>query len=519
MLGLHFGAMGRAVYLAEEMAVLYPGKEVFTPDVLAVVGVPQPEDDERMAWVVADEGRGLDLVLEVLHRGDRKKDLVDNVERYADLGIPEYFVYDRAQQRIRGHRLPAPGAKRYVPILPQGGLYSSTVLGIELAVEGGTLRFFYNLSELIGSGDLIRRLTAMVDDQGAKADQAAAEAEAKLAQAEARADKATQAMAALRAGILAALDARGLAATGALRESVLSCDAPETLQRWLLRALSASRAEDIHAAEPPSLPASLLAGGVALICGALAAGARAEPSPVRFGWVRGRGADTCPSRREIADQIAERLGRSPFTEGAARSIDAVVTRSEAGWRAEIYVREQDGAPAGARELTSEAPDCGPLASACVLAIALAIDPEAVTRPPPPPVPRGPSAPPPPPAIVEVLPAPLPAPLPAIPAGETPAIANSDGRVGDRAARRRRARAPARTGRGVLARGARGGRAIAQITARRCGCPRCARATATSPSGSRPSRSARAWTSPAARGSISPRAARSGEARCTRSSTT
>jgi acyl-CoA reductase-like NAD-dependent aldehyde dehydrogenase len=62
-LGLHFGAIGRAMYLAEEMAVLYPGEPVFTPDVLAVVDVIEPEDDPRMAWVVADEGKGLDLVL------------------------------------------------------------------------------------------------------------------------------------------------------------------------------------------------------------------------------------------------------------------------------------------------------------------------------------------------------------------------------------------------------------------------------------------------------------------------
>src|SRR5690348_7522760 len=71
MLGLHFGALGRVIYLAEEMAVVYPGKEPFTPDVLAVLDVPETENDERMAWVVADEGKGIDLVLEVLHHGDR----------------------------------------------------------------------------------------------------------------------------------------------------------------------------------------------------------------------------------------------------------------------------------------------------------------------------------------------------------------------------------------------------------------------------------------------------------------
>jgi hypothetical protein len=137
----------------------------------------------------------------------------------------------------------------------------------------------------------------------------------------------------------------------------------------------------------PSRPASLLAAAAALLA---AASARAEPTPVRFGWVRGRGADSCPDRREIADQVTARLGRSPFADGAARSIDAYVTRSEGGFRAEIYVRETDGAPAGVRELTSEAPDCG-------------------MRPPPPPPPAtpGPSPPAPPPPAPPPASPPLP----------------------------------------------------------------------------------------------------------------
>src|SRR5262249_31898657 len=98
-LNLHFRTIGRAIYLAEEMAVLYPGDKPFNPDLFAVLDVEEPEDDERMAWVVADEGKGLDLVIEVLHKGNRDKDLVENVERYAQLGIPEYFVYDRGHQQ------------------------------------------------------------------------------------------------------------------------------------------------------------------------------------------------------------------------------------------------------------------------------------------------------------------------------------------------------------------------------------------------------------------------------------
>jgi Uma2 family endonuclease len=242
MLGLHFGVTGRIVYLAEEMAVVYPGEEVFTPDVLAVVGVAEPEDDERMAWVVADEGKGLDLVLEVLHHGDRKKDLVDNVERYAHLGIPEYFIYDRAQQRIRGYRLPSTGAKRYQPIVPQGGRYASTVLGIDLAIEEGTLRFFHGMAELFGSAELIRRLTGMVQDRDARAEQA----ETTASQAELKAERA---LAGLRAGILAALDTRGLALPDDLRARVLAGDDPAILQAWLLRALSATSVEEVFAAD------------------------------------------------------------------------------------------------------------------------------------------------------------------------------------------------------------------------------------------------------------------------------
>ncbi len=50
------------------------------------------------------EGRGPDFILEVLHLGDRKKDLVKNVERYARLGVEEYFVYDRSGCRGRRRR-------------------------------------------------------------------------------------------------------------------------------------------------------------------------------------------------------------------------------------------------------------------------------------------------------------------------------------------------------------------------------------------------------------------------------
>jgi Uma2 family endonuclease len=241
MLGLHFKTMGRVIYLAEEMSVLYPGEAAFSPDLLAVADVPQIEDDERMAWVVADEGKGLDFVLEVLHRGDRNKDLVENVERYAHLGIPEYFVYDRARQHILGYRLPGPPAKKYQRILPQGGRYSSTVLGLDLMIQDGSLRFFVGMSELFGTDDLIGRLTGMVQSLEAKAEQA----EAKAEDAETRAERAEAK--GLRDGVLAVLDARGIPCPDDARARLLAEGDPSTLRRWLSRAKSASTAAEMLA--------------------------------------------------------------------------------------------------------------------------------------------------------------------------------------------------------------------------------------------------------------------------------
>lgn len=84
-----FRRIGRRVYLSAELPVYYPGERLFGPDLLAVLDV---KTAERKTWVVAQEQKGLDFVLDVTLGGDRNKDLVENVELYARLGIPEYFV-------------------------------------------------------------------------------------------------------------------------------------------------------------------------------------------------------------------------------------------------------------------------------------------------------------------------------------------------------------------------------------------------------------------------------------------
>ena len=154
-----FRLTGRRIYLSSELAVFYPRERRFAPDVLAVTDV---EPHERTSWVVADEGKGLDFVLEVHVAGNRTKDEKTNVERYARLGIQEYFYFDRARVRLAGYRL-APGKAAYERLVPQSGRFASAVLGLDLALDGSRLRFFAGNAPLEDAGEIISRLGSMLD--------------------------------------------------------------------------------------------------------------------------------------------------------------------------------------------------------------------------------------------------------------------------------------------------------------------------------------------------------------------
>ena len=235
-LGLHFKAIGRTVYLADDLAILYPGEKPFSPDILVVLDVAEPEDDERLTWVVADEGKGPDLVIEVVHKGDRDKDLVANVERYAHLGIPEYFVYDRLRQQIHGYRLVGPGAARYQRILPQFGHYRSGVLGLDLALINDKLRFLSGEALLPVSADVIGRLQGMIKNLEVRAHQAQVD----------------QALAGLRESLLTILDMREIPCPDAARARIEACADPSTLRQWLAQAKTATSVEEVFSDARPT---------------------------------------------------------------------------------------------------------------------------------------------------------------------------------------------------------------------------------------------------------------------------
>lgn len=174
VLGGFFTRAGRKVYLACELPVYYPGERMFAPDVIAVVGV---EPHQRMRWVVSAEGKGLDLALEIHVAGERRKDLERNVERFARLGIREYFLFDRGRLRLSGWRLEG-GRRGYRAILPQQGFFASEVLGLELRVEGERLRFHHDRAPLLEADEMM----AMFDRRAQEAEAQRAEFEQRLAE-------------------------------------------------------------------------------------------------------------------------------------------------------------------------------------------------------------------------------------------------------------------------------------------------------------------------------------------------
>ncbi len=182
----YFGRIGRRVYLSSELPVYYPDESMFAPDLIAVLDV---EPHPRPSWVVSREQRGLDLALEIHVAGDRDKDFRRNVERFARLGIPEYFAFDAPAERLLGYRLPQPDARHYEPIIPQQGAWPSRVLGLELGLASGRLRWMAGGAPLPDAKELISRLTSLTDDALRRAEEQARRAEEEARRAERLAER------------------------------------------------------------------------------------------------------------------------------------------------------------------------------------------------------------------------------------------------------------------------------------------------------------------------------------------
>ncbi len=132
------------VYISGNMLVYYvPGdkRRHVSPDVWVARGVPDKDRDYFLVW---EEPRGPEMVIELTSASTKREDLEKKFELYRDvLHVTEYFLFDpRAEYLnppLRGYRL---AGGEYVPIEPVAGRLPSEVSGVHLERDGQDLRFY-----------------------------------------------------------------------------------------------------------------------------------------------------------------------------------------------------------------------------------------------------------------------------------------------------------------------------------------------------------------------------------------
>ncbi len=133
------------VYVSGDLLVFSkPGDRRWhlSPDVFVVRGVRK--DGERPNYLIWEEGKAPEVVIEITSKSTKKNDLGKKFERYRDeWKVKEYFLFDAYEDYLdpsmQGFRL-IDG--RFVPIREKDGRLPSRVLGLDLERSGPELRFW-----------------------------------------------------------------------------------------------------------------------------------------------------------------------------------------------------------------------------------------------------------------------------------------------------------------------------------------------------------------------------------------
>jgi Uma2 family endonuclease len=112
-----------------------------SPDVFVVRDIPKRP---RIYYLVWEEGKGPDLVIELTSPSTRHEDLDKKFTLYRDtLRVGEYFLFDPFEQylepSLQGYRLVE---GQYLPIELEAGRLPSAVLGLHLERLGTELRLY-----------------------------------------------------------------------------------------------------------------------------------------------------------------------------------------------------------------------------------------------------------------------------------------------------------------------------------------------------------------------------------------
>jgi Uma2 family endonuclease len=111
------------------------------PDVFVVLGVPKRSRQNYLLW---EEGKGPDLVIEVTSQSTRKEDLTTKRDLYRDtLQVSEYFLFDPLGEYLRsqlqGFRL-VDG--EYMAIRAVERRLPSEITGLHFEAHGNQLRLY-----------------------------------------------------------------------------------------------------------------------------------------------------------------------------------------------------------------------------------------------------------------------------------------------------------------------------------------------------------------------------------------
>ena len=117
--------------------------------------------------------------------------------------------------------------------MPQAGRFASAVLGLDLALDGGRLRFFAGNAPLEDADEMIARLDKVIAGQEEAERLARTEGERR-----GRADAAAGA-------VLTVLRVRGIVVPDDARERILAEEDLERLKRWQERAVVASSLAEV----------------------------------------------------------------------------------------------------------------------------------------------------------------------------------------------------------------------------------------------------------------------------------
>lgn len=189
-LRLHLGD-DSSVYVGGNMGLYYTTlqavkNEFRAPDFFVVLDA-QPRAEPRLSWVVWEEERAPDLVIELLSPGTEAADRGRKMTIYARaLKVQEYFLFDPHDLRLEGYTLVG---DKYEPraVLPDGSL-AAEGLGLRLRVVEGRhagrvdrwLRWTRPGGEVLPTGQEL----AEAEKQRAEAEAQRAEAEKQHAEAE-----------------------------------------------------------------------------------------------------------------------------------------------------------------------------------------------------------------------------------------------------------------------------------------------------------------------------------------------